>query len=291
MITVDKQKCTNCKKCFDVCPNYVFGLDTTSGNKPEVKLRYPEQCCVCGHCIAICSHQALSHEDLPVNSFHPVQRDEIAPESIEKMLFSRRSTRNFKQKPIPKEVLQRLLDIAIHAGTSSNGQSEEFIVIQDQKKLRELELLVIDVLWNAGLKRINGGFMRKILEKRYGKEIIRQYEAYHNIIKHRRQNHELEGMIFRNAPAVIVTYGIKTNFLAQTNCALAVRNIEILAETMGLGTCWVGFLPSAANKSGQINKCLNIPQDKTILASVMVGFPKHSYRYKLPRKERNVSWL
>jgi nitroreductase/NAD-dependent dihydropyrimidine dehydrogenase PreA subunit len=291
MITIDKQKCTDCRKCFDICPNYVFSLKNNTGNKKTIELRYPEQCCVCGHCIAICQTRALSHENLPFNSIIPVQRDQIEPESIEKLLVSRRSVRNYKQKPVPEEMLRRLLEIAVHSGSSSNGQTEEFIVIRDQKKLRELELLVIDALWNAGLKFLNSGFMKTVMKKIYGNEVICQYEAYHNIIKHRREHNEQEGMIFRNAPAVIVVYGIKTNFLAQTNCALAIRNIEILAETMGLGTCWVGFLPSAANKSKKINKFLQIPGDKTVLASLMLGFPKYTYRYKLPRKERCVSWL
>lgn len=290
MITIDKQKCTNCRKCYEICPNYVFSLVTNAENKKSIELRYPEQCCICGHCIAICQTRALSHESMPLSSFIPVQRDEINPESMEKLLVSRRSVRNYKQKPVPEEILQKLIEAGIHAGSSSNGQTEEFIVIRDQQKIRHLELLVIDVLWNAGLKYLNGGFMKTFLKRKYGNEVIHQYEAYHNIIKHRKEHNEQEGMIFRNAPVVIVVYGIKTNFLAQTNCALAIRNIEILAESMGLGTCWVGFLPSAANKSKKINKFLQIPKDKIILASLMVGFPKYIYRYKLPRKERNVSW-
>ena len=291
MITIDKQKCTDCRKCHDICPNYVFSLVNNAEKKKSVELRYPEQCCVCGHCMAICQTGALSHESMPLSSFTPVQREEIDPESMEKLLVSRRSTRNYKQKPVPEEMLRKLIEIGTHAGSSSNGQTEEFIVIRDQKKLHQLELLVINVLWNAGLKFLNRGFMKTILKRIYGKEVIRQYEAYHNIIKHRRENNEQEGMIFRNAPVVVVVYGIKTNFLAQTNCALAIRNIEILAESMGLGTCWVGFLPSAANKSKKINKFLQIPEDKIILASLMLGFPKYIYRYKLPRRERNVSWL
>ncbi|MHC4504061.1 MAG: 4Fe-4S binding protein, partial [Planctomycetota bacterium] len=33
MISIDTDKCTSCERCYDVCPNYVFGVAQTDGKR------------------------------------------------------------------------------------------------------------------------------------------------------------------------------------------------------------------------------------------------------------------
>jgi nitroreductase/NAD-dependent dihydropyrimidine dehydrogenase PreA subunit len=288
MIGLNPNVCTNCLECKRVCPNYVFGVNAGQ----ELYIRYPEQCCACGHCIAVCPSDALSHPELPLDEFVSLSPPNIAPESMQALLFSRRSVRNYKPDPVPENLIEMLLAAATHAGTSSNGQSEGFIVIKDRALLRTLELLVVDVLWRAGFKYIGGGgVLGRLLEKKYGSEMIRQYRSYHHIFKHRRENGEIQGVIFRNAPLVIVAHGLKANVLAAANCALALRNIELLALTMGLGSCWVGFLAGAAARSRKVGDCIGLALNQRIYGALMVGYPEEHYHSKLPRKLRQVHWL
>lgn len=287
MITLKKELCTNCGICLDVCPNYCF--DATSPK--DIKLVNPNQCCVCGHCISLCAPKALSHEAIPHEELTSFRFPEITAEDMQQLLLGRRSIRKYKNQTVPDEFLEKLLYVGEHAATSSNGQSEGFIVIQNRKKLEKLELLVIRTLWDAGLKYLDGRIIKKLLMKKYGMEIFRQYSAYHGIIKYRRANKDESGMVFRNAPAVIIVHGIKTNYLAQTNAALALRNMEIMALTMGLGTCHVGLLTTAVEKNRKINTFLDIPKTNTVLGAIMVGYPKYNYPSILPRKSRSVEWI
>jgi nitroreductase len=207
-------------------------------------------------------------------------------------LLSRRSSRVFKEKPVPKELIEQLIEVGIHAGTSANGQTENFLVIQDRKRLSELEKMVIEVLWDKGMKYLGSEIGQKIAKTKLGSEMLRQAIPYHHIIRNRRQNNELTGMIFRNAPMVMVIHGLRTNFMAHANCSIAARNMEITALTMGLGTCWVGFLPLAAHLAKKkVERYLEIPDDHSIYGAIMVGFPKFEYRKIIPRKERKVRWL
>ncbi len=292
MISLDPNVCTNCLACKHVCPNYVFGVISRPNDRQELYLRYPEQCCACGHCIAVCPSDALRHPELPRDEFVPLSPPTIAPEVMQALLFSRRSIRNYRPDTVPEKVVEMLLAAATHAGTSSNGQSEDFVVIKDRALLKTLELLVVDVLWRAGFKHIaDHGILARLLERKYGPEMVRQYRPYHGIFKHRRENGEIEGVVFRNAPLVIIAHGLKRNALAAVNCALALRNIELLALTMGLGTCWVGFLVGAAGRSRKVGEFIGVAANRRIWGALMVGYPEEQYHCKLPRKSRQVHWI
>jgi nitroreductase len=90
---------------------------------------------------------------------------------------------------------------------------------------------------------------------------------------------------------VIVAHGLKTNEMGPINCALALRNIELLAVTMGLGTCWVGLLVGAASRSRSIAKSMGLPKNRRIYGALMVGHPAERYSYSVPRKARSVTWI
>ncbi len=286
MIRIDSTKCSGCGFCLDVCPNYVFGR----AEGRVITVRYPEQCCICGHCVAICPENALIHREMPAAKFEDLPVISISPENMRNLLLSRRSTRAYKEKPVPKGLIEQLIEVGVHAGTSSNGQTEGFIVIQDQKLLSDLEKMVIETVWNTGLKYLGDSTGQNLAKAQIGEEMVRQSVPYHHIIKNRTNNNEL-GLIFRNAPVVIVIHGLGTNLLARGNCWVAARNIEIMAKTMGLGTCLVGFLTIAAHFEKKIGKVLQIPDSHNIFSAIMVGYPKHEYKKTTPRKERQVRWI
>ena len=288
MIEIDSTKCTKCGFCFEVCSSRVLAL----GEGQEIQVRYPEQCNICGHCVAICPKNALIHKDMPIEKFEDLRVTIIPPEDMRNLLLSRRSIRVFQEKPVPKELIEQLIEVGIHAGTSSNGQTENFIVIQDRKLLSELEKKVIDVLWNKGIKYLGSGIGQKLAKMKLGEEMLRQSIPYYHSIRHRRENNELAGMIFRNAPVVMVIHGLRTNFMAHANCSIAARNMEIMAKTMGLGTCWVGYLSVAAHLAKKkIERYLEIPDDHSIYGVILVGYPKHEFGKIILRKERQVRWM
>lgn len=292
MINLDRNACTQCLECYTVCPNYVFGVASTPRGSQELELRYPEQCCACGHCMAVCSSDALSHPELPRDQFTPLLPVKVEPEAMQTLLFWRRSIRHYKPDPPSEDIIETLLAAATHAGTSSNGQTEGFILVKDRVFLKNLEQLVVDVLWHAGFKYLGGeGLMSKLLAMKFGAEMVRQYRHYHFIFKHRREHGELEGVVFRDAPLVIIAHGLKANLLGPVNCALALRNIELLALTMGLGTCWVGFLVGAAARSRKIREFVGLPKNRQIFGALMIGYPQEQYRYRIPRKPRALRWI
>ena len=287
LITIDAAKCTKCGTCVEECPRYVLA----SGEDKLPIVKYAEQCCTCGHCVAVCPKGALVHRDMPFQLFTELPEFSVPTEAIENLLLSRRSVRVFKERGVPREDLERLIAAGTNGGTASNGQTEGFIVIQDKKVISDLETLVLEILWRS-LKYLRYGAGRTFVKATMGAEMLEQATTYYRTFGNKRRDGGLAGAIFRNAPAVIVTHGLRKSIpLTITNSALATRNMEITALTMGLGTCWAGFLVTAAHRDKEIARFLGLPANRNVYAGLMVGFPKREYKKTIPRKERPLKWM
>ena len=291
MITIDNETCIGCRSCYEVCPEYVFTTD--KNNNKKVSVLYADHCCSCGHCISVCPENAVHHEKLPDDTFISLSDNAIESEDLMKLIMARRSIRKYKEKSVPEEQINQLIESVVHAGTGGNIQAEDIIVVQDQTFLSELELLVVDSLWRGGIKFFTGkGVLPKILKKKFGPVLSYQYSKYNRIIRRRREDNALADMVFRGAPIVIIIHGLKENNLTQTNAALALRNIELMAQTMGLGTCYSGFLVSASEmKRKTINNFIGIDNSRQISGALMLGYPKYKYKQILPRNKREVRWI
>ena len=100
----------------------------------------------------------------------------------------------------------------------------------------------------------------------------------------RRKADEADDYLFRNAPAVLF---ITSDF--PTDPGLAAQNIELMANSMGLGVLYNGFLARYTDASEELKKWLGI-EGKTIRACLLLGYPNVRYQRTAPRKEANVVW-
>ena len=60
------------------------------------------------------------------------------PQQVIRLLRSLRAVRQFRQEPIPQEVIDALLEVARWTGTASNRQHWELVVIREKKTLQAL---------------------------------------------------------------------------------------------------------------------------------------------------------
>jgi nitroreductase len=209
---------------------------------------------------------------------------------MREFMMSRRSIRAFKEKPVPRDLIEKLIEIGTHAGTALNAQTEGFVVVQDEKRLSQLENAVIEVIL-AKLKPLGSALGRTLARIKFGEKAVAQSLRYYERFKTKQAGGALKGTIFRNAPVVIAVHGSRSNLSVHENCAIAVRNMEMLAQSMGLGTCWAGHLFVVAGFTNRIAGSLGISDDRNIYSAIMLGYPKHEYRKTIPRKQREVNWL
>ena len=106
IIGIDKKKCSNCKQCIQECGRGYFFVNKDGDVTFNENLG---TCNICGHCIAICSEDAIITKGLDdVDTFTGIDSPEsiVGYDKIFQLIRAKRSTRRYKSKTVPKDILE-----------------------------------------------------------------------------------------------------------------------------------------------------------------------------------------
>ena len=99
-----------------------------------------------------------------------------------------------------------------------------------------------------------------------------------------------EDMICRNAPCIIIAYGLKDDPMVPQSCTISGTYLELAAFGFGLGACWAGYVNMAINMSDSVRKLTGLPNRTTAGAVMMVGYSKYRYSRIPFRNVPKVIW-
>lgn len=156
---------------------------------------------------------------------------------------NRRSVRGYKDEQIKEEELQMILDAGLWAPSAHNSQPWHFTVVQDSKLISHMseisvrEMAKSEVDWIARMGQS-------------GRDI------------------------FYGAPTVIVVSGKKENFLEpMIDCSAATQNLLLAAESLNIGSCWIGFIRFFFADEEEVKK-LQLPEGQHPYYAVCLGYKK-----------------
>ncbi len=261
-ITVDTTLCKKDGLCVEVCPSKILAFNE-DGFPEEVA---GGRCILCGHCAAVCPSEALTHTGLPREDFLPALKQLPDPAMMDSFLMSRRSIRVFKDRPIARETLLALLDVARRAPTATNSQRLRWIAVEDGAKIHELSKETLNCL------RISGA--NPALLERWEEQWKSGYD-----------------FILRGAPALVVACAPEEYEWGKPDCAIALTYLELAAEARGLGACWAGYLTRVAAVHAPLRRMLSVPEGYAVRGGLMLGEPKYTYRRIPPRNPLIVHWV
>jgi nitroreductase len=161
------------------------------------------------------------------------------------VLYNRRSTRKFSEKPVAEEAIHQLLRAALHSPSSKNSQPWEFTVVEDPVLLGQLSMA-----------------------KPHG------------------------ACLLKHAPLAIVVAGDKTKSdVWIEDCSIASIIIQLAAEALGLGSCWVQihrrYHDDDQTANEFISELLNIPEHLEVLSVVGIGYKAAD---RPPLSEKELDW-
>lgn len=178
-------------------------------------------------------------------------------------ILDRRSIRVYSDEQIKQEDLDSILKSGLYAPSGCNMQPWHFTVVQNKELIHELNIETKKELLKCG----NEQFVN------YAKN-----EAYN---------------VFYNARTIIIVSGEKSALVPQIDCAAATENMNLAAESLGIGTCWIGlitFLFRSQRAETYIEK-LEIPDGYEPYYAITLGYKKYPNPKPQPRRENTVNYI
>jgi nitroreductase/NAD-dependent dihydropyrimidine dehydrogenase PreA subunit len=270
-ITVDQEKCNQDGICAAECPARIITMDPEE-DYPVATPDFRDLCLKCGHCAAVCPTGALSLEWLTPEDCRPIRRELIVtPEQAEQFLCGRRSIRTFKEEPVPRNILEKLLEIACSAPSAKNQQPWHWIVVETPSEVKRLAGMVVE--WMRGVIRENP-------EEAEARGFTRIAAAWD-------EGHE---RVCRGAPHVVVAHADRNWAFAPEDCALALGLLDLYTTSIGMGACWGGYFYKAVNAYPPLFEALGLPPDHLAFGAMMIGYPRYGYQSIPVRNRPRVTW-
>jgi nitroreductase len=205
----------------------------------------------------------------PIQPFSKEFQDEFM-----RLLKARRSIRKFKQAPVPREALERILNAAIEAPSGKNRQNWRFFILTGDK--RDAYLALSQKSW-LGIK--------DILQKRLKPSLYEFTERFFYTLG--------------NAPVMILCYSMndeEEKYLTSVGSVyMAVENMNLAAVAEGFGCCTMGAPLEIKKDVDEFLGITNLPEYREgkleLLCGVALGWPDHDPP-KAPRQiEHRFHWL
>jgi NAD-dependent dihydropyrimidine dehydrogenase PreA subunit/nitroreductase len=274
---IQLEKCTRCLKCEKDCPASAITIETG-----EIS----DACIHCGHCVAICPEMAVRPDFGDVFLLKP---HSVTPKDFSNLTSGIRTCRSYSHKDIPDAVLLQLVDNMKHYPSASNARPLQISIVRSKEKVKLLNDLTEAALirlfslvcspWISPLIRIFAPSMN------IGK--LKRYKA--SFIGNQKTN---DSQICHHAPAVILFHGeVSKTGMAEADANIWAAYTSIYANTMGLGTCFNGFVVKAMGKGSKLNQQFKVPKNHKVYASLLVGYPKVKYRNEVSRQSPVVVLL
>ena len=155
-------------------------------------------------------------------------------------ISDRRSHRAYRKEQLAEETLSAILKAGLEAPSARNHQPWHFSVVQNAELIQEVHDEAAAVMGRDGSPRFaDPGFQ-----------------------------------IFYHAPTVIFIFGEKDFPWTQVDCGIAVENMALAAEGLGVGSVILG-LPKPAflgGKADELRARLNCPEGYDFVIALALGY-------------------
>ena len=194
-IEVDKKTCKGDGRCVEICPVRILRMNDTQ-HVPEFIPGGEDLCINCGHCFASCPHGSIRLSTMSIDQAGLLDHAALPKsEQVELLLKGRRSIRLYKDEPVSRGSVEKLLDIARYAPSGINRQPVNWVAVLGKDKVHELAGSVVH--WMDGLLKAKSPVVESL-------RFDRLVESWN----------KGKDLICRDAPCVIIAYGLKDDPIA-----------------------------------------------------------------------------
>lgn len=157
-------------------------------------------------------------------------------------IFSHKSIRNYKNQPVPDDMLSRILEAGTRASTTGNMQVYSIIVSKEESIRKQL--------WEAHFKQ------DMVLQAPVHLTFCADFNRFNKWCRQRKAEPGYNNFLSFMTAAI--------------DALLASQNVVIAAEFHKLGVCYLG---TATYNADKIIEILNLPESVVPVAALVLGYP------------------
>ena len=186
--------------------------------------------------------------------------------TVREAIQKRRSTRSFKQVPVPDEMILEMLEAARLAPSASNTQPWRFAVVTDAEEKKELRKICfnqsfiedagVDFVFCADPAAYSSDSRRRRMQEAVDSGLISEGNLGDSTLQRYQEMTADEP----DLPSLLTPL--------TANTYIAVEHMVLMATALGLGSCWVGGISSYKD----IRDMLKIPRGILVLGVLAVGY-------------------
>ena len=276
VIHIDESLCTGCNSCAGVCHRDLSAYNRNGKDTGAL------ECILCYHCYAVCPQAAISIEGVE-DTEHGERETES--ERLSVLLSQRRSCRSFQDRQVDENILAELVRSAASVPSGGNAHLQRLTLITDGSARNALEQALASI-YKQRRKILASAMIRTVcsaLADSQTRAFLRDSSYLKRVTYLLEQIGRGRDPIFYNAPAILVVHSEKLIPTPKEDCILAAYNVVLMAETMGLGSCFVSLAQNAINNSKACKKILGLKRKENVHAVVVLGYPAVRFSRPIPR--------
>ncbi|HII92761.1 MAG TPA: nitroreductase family protein [Methanosarcina sp.] len=182
-------------------------------------------------------------------------------------IYQRRSVRNFSDKGISDEIVKEIIRAGTYAPTAVNKQPWRFVVIKNRQLIEEYD-------------------------DRAKKAFLAAYKDTENpdLVKFVQFLSKPSTRIFYGAPVLILVFA-SPDVINEHDCALAAENMMLAAQSLGIGSCWIGLAEGLGYDIGFLKE-IGVAEGHKLIAPLIFGYPTKQ-NLKAPARNADVilKWI
>jgi nitroreductase len=209
------------------------------------------------------------------------------------LIPSRRAVRTFQDRPVPRELLEKIVQAITFAPPSFPPIKIELVVVQSTELIRRALPHMIE-LYDFMVRAMRNPIMQLTIRQRVGREKFAVL-VHHMVPVLTSRLPDLkagtEDTITRGAPAMILFHANRDTENYRTDAYIALTYGFLAAHALGLGGSAMDIIPPAIERSKKLRAMFGIPDTNEVVASMIVGYPKYRYQRGIKRELAGIKWL
>lgn len=291
-VIVDKDKCSKCNLCVEVCSSY---LKKGDDGYPTARLDDDKEnimgCIQCGNCMMLCPQGAIEikGEDIDKKHLRNIDSSPADFDSLNALFLKRRSCRKFREEDVSKEILDKIIDAAATSAVSIPPSEVKVLIINGRDKVNTLKNDLIKAL-DKFVKFMNP-FMLRILRIFAGKT---QYKMFNDFVIPLSKvliqcDKDGADYLFYDAPTVMIFYGSENT--DKEDWMIAATQATLAAQALGLGTCFIGTVGGMLEHDSKLRKKYGFKKSDKIGMAFILGYPDLKFKKGFQRNFKEVRYL